>query len=60
VGTTGKLILAGANAYVGGRFSIVDVTGSYTTANDVRVTAPISLINGFLNSQNFLTWIVAQ
>ena len=60
VGTTGKLILAGSAAYLGGRFSLVDVTGSYTTANDVRVTAPISMISGLLTTTNFLTWIVAQ
>jgi hypothetical protein len=59
-GTTGKIILAGPAGLVGGRFSVIDVTGSYTTNADVRVTAPITILGGFLNSPRFLTWIVAQ
>ena len=60
VGTTGNLILAGPAGTVGGRFSLVTITGSYTQDADVRVTAPITIPGGFLRSPGFLTWIVAQ
>lgn len=60
-GTTGTLILAGnAGSTVGGRFSLVKVTGDYTQNADVRVTAPILIPAGRLFSPGYLTWILAQ
>jgi hypothetical protein len=60
-GTTGTLILAGnAGSTVGGRFSLVKVTGDYTQNADVRVTAPIVIPSGRLFSPGYLTWILAQ
>jgi hypothetical protein len=60
-GTTGTLILAGSTgSTVGGRFSLVKVTGDYTQNADVRVVAPILIPAGRLFSPGYLTWILAQ
>ena len=60
VGTTGKLILAGPAGTLGGRFSLVEITGIYAQSADVRVTAPITILSGLLRSPSFLTWVIAQ
>jgi hypothetical protein len=60
-GTTGTLVLAGTTGTtLGGRFSLVKVTGDYTQNADARVTAPIIMSAGRLFSPGYLTWIVAQ
>jgi hypothetical protein len=60
LGTTGLLNLTGSGGLVSGRFSLVNVTGTYAQNGNVRVVAPITVPRGMLTIPGFLTSIVGQ
>jgi hypothetical protein len=59
LGTTGTLILSGSGP-VNGQFSLLNVTGSYTTANTVTAVAPLNITSGLLQTDANLIEINAQ
>jgi hypothetical protein len=58
-GSTGRLLLTGTST-LGGRFSLVEISGNYTQNGNISVIAPITTAGGSIFSPGFLTFIASQ
>jgi len=59
LGTTGTLILSG-NSTVVGRYSLLNVTGTYSTTGNVSAVAPLNVSAGLLQTDQNLIQVDAQ
>ena len=59
LGTTGTLILSGDGS-VAGRFTLLNVTGSYNASNTVNAVAPLNITSGLLQTDAILIEVDAQ
>ena len=59
LGTTGVLVLSGTGS-IEGRFTLIRVTGSYTTSNTVTAVGTLSIDSGLLQTDLNLIEVDAQ